>query len=407
MLKKVGKDNDSGPVAPDPLEPPQAPAVEQAQQEAERRKASSDRLRMFAKTPPPKQDYVWRGFLRRTVGGVIASGSTGKSFWAMEAAMCVASAKANALLLKLDIPTHGRVVIFNAEDPNEIFWQRFHATCALLDPADIDAMVDNMDFVPLFGRADTDMNDIMFVHELLEYAKGSRLVIFDTLNRFAGEAEENSNAEMALLLKRFEYIAANAGPGVLVLHHSSKNASANGQQHKQESARGASSITSNLRWQAFMQGMSTEEALDLGVAEEQRHNYVQFGGNKENYGQKTPATWLKRHEHGVLLPFDFQAEAEAKAAIRQAKKKEKDATYAETLKTTDAEERRALEARQAADDKVRARYGIKPDGPPDPTFQKAEPYSEVHTLPTQRRKPQVPLAKTNKTKTRSKKYGKE
>lgn len=275
-----------------------------AQRAGRRKKASEEVLQYFTKSPP-QNDFVWRGFLRQTVGAIVAAGSTGKSFWALEAAMCVASAKANESLLQLDIPKHGRVAIFNAEDPPAMVWARIHAIAQFLDRETMQEVAENIELVPLFGREKTDMNDPVFVRDMLEFAHDCRLVIFDTLNRFAGSADENSNGEMGLLLKSFEYIAAHAGPAVLLVHHSSKAASFSGQQDKQESARGASSITSNLRWQGYMQGLTEDEAPQYGIELEDRSQFVRFGGSKENYGAKTKEQWYQRREHGVLIPCDL------------------------------------------------------------------------------------------------------
>ncbi|MCF5935882.1 helicase RepA family protein, partial [Xanthomonas perforans] len=40
---------------------------------------------------PPVLDFIWPGFLAGTVGALVAPGATGKSFWALEAAMSIAS----------------------------------------------------------------------------------------------------------------------------------------------------------------------------------------------------------------------------------------------------------------------------------------------------------------------------
>ena len=36
---------------------------------------------------PPELDFIWPGFLAGTVGALVAPGATGKSFFALEAAM--------------------------------------------------------------------------------------------------------------------------------------------------------------------------------------------------------------------------------------------------------------------------------------------------------------------------------
>lgn len=42
---------------------------------------------------PPQLDFIWPGFLAGTVGALVAPGATGKSFWALEAAMSGTSQK--------------------------------------------------------------------------------------------------------------------------------------------------------------------------------------------------------------------------------------------------------------------------------------------------------------------------
>jgi RecA-family ATPase len=275
-----------------------------------RRQASAKIMLKYMTEDPPPADYVWTGFLRGTVGGLIAAGATGKSFLAIEIAMCVASPVANAKLLKFEIPKHGRVAIINAEDPEQVLWERIRAISKQIKMSitEMKDMVYRIEIVSLFGKPETDMMDELFRAHMLEYAHETRLIIYDTLNRLAGESNENDNAEMALLLKGFEYVSARANSAGLILHHSTKGASGKGEQDKQEAARGASSITSNLRWQGYMQTMTKDEAIPLKIKEEDRHQYVRFGGNKENYGSKTPAIWLQRHDKGVLLPVTFKAE---------------------------------------------------------------------------------------------------
>lgn len=47
-------------------------------------------LRAAFENQPPVLDFIWPGFLAGTVGALVAPGATGKSFWALEAAMSVA-----------------------------------------------------------------------------------------------------------------------------------------------------------------------------------------------------------------------------------------------------------------------------------------------------------------------------
>ncbi len=51
-------------------------------------------------TEPPKSDFVLPGFLAGTVGALFATGATGKSFLALEAALGVACSVAQAMAIK-------------------------------------------------------------------------------------------------------------------------------------------------------------------------------------------------------------------------------------------------------------------------------------------------------------------
>jgi len=76
---------------------------------------------------PPVLDFIWPGFLAGTVGALVAPGATGKSFWALEAAMSIACSVAGGDLIGL-APAHtGRVVYLAGEDPPPALVCRVHA----------------------------------------------------------------------------------------------------------------------------------------------------------------------------------------------------------------------------------------------------------------------------------------
>lgn len=50
---------------------------------------------------PPELDFIWPGFLAGTVGALVAPGATGKSFFALEAAMSIACSVAGGDLVGL------------------------------------------------------------------------------------------------------------------------------------------------------------------------------------------------------------------------------------------------------------------------------------------------------------------
>jgi RecA-family ATPase len=264
----------------------------------------------FSDEPPPL-DYVLPGFVAGTVGCTAAAGSTGKSFFALQAGMSVCSADADKSLLKLDIKNHGGVVLLNAEDPETIIHQRLHSIGSYLSPSAREEVVEKMVIAPLVGRQ-TNVIDPRWQEAVLRVSEGSRLIIFDTLTRWH-QVDENSNGEMATVLGVFEMICRETGAAVLLLHHVSKSMARDGRQDEQQATRGAAAITDNCRWQGWMQTMSKTDADRYGIAEDDRKKYVAFGGNKENYGQATGERWLERGRGGVLLPIQLQAVEQQKA----------------------------------------------------------------------------------------------
>lgn len=68
---------------------------------------------------PPELDFIWPGFLAGTVGALVAPGATGKSFFALEAAMSIACSVAGGDLVGL-APAHtGRVVYLGSSQKTE------------------------------------------------------------------------------------------------------------------------------------------------------------------------------------------------------------------------------------------------------------------------------------------------
>jgi hypothetical protein len=266
-----------------------------------------DLMKCFT-TVPPALDYIWPGFLLNTIGALCAAGSTGKSFWSLEAAVCVASARANAELLDLDISTHGRVVLLNAEDNELLLKHRLRdIACSLSE----EAMAEGV-----------DINDDSWVEAIIDIARGARLIVLDTHSRWAGGVPENDNSAQTQVLKKYEYIARQTGASILFLHHVAKTMMLDGRQDEQGAARGASAITDNARYQAWMQGMPEPVAKELGISSEERGDYVGFGAAKVNAGKKPEPRWYRRGDGGVLLPLHTRAELTARSPLTPAERQQ-------------------------------------------------------------------------------------
>ncbi|VTM51671.1 replication protein A [Klebsiella quasipneumoniae] len=68
----------------------------------------------------------------------------------------------------------------------------------------------------------------------------------------------------------------------------------------QQASRGSSVLVDNIRWQSYLAGMTALEAKTYGISDDVRGQFVRFGINKVNYGERAPDRWLQRHEGGVL-----------------------------------------------------------------------------------------------------------
>lgn len=264
-------------------------------------------LEAFSTKPAPL-DFVLPGMLAGTVGSLVSPGGVGKSYLSLEWAVLVATG-VNLMGLDFDVKC-GRVVMLCAEDPADALKHRLHALGTHLDVEARRQMSVNVEVFPLVGHPFDLMKESCF-DWTLERACGRRLMLIDTLRRIH-VADENDGGEMAALLGQMERITARTGCSILFLHHTTKAAALNGQGDMQQASRGSSVLTDNIRWQAFLGGMTKEEAKEHGIPEQARGQFVRFGIPKRNYGAPMPDLWLRRGEGGVLVSADLTAVTKTK-----------------------------------------------------------------------------------------------
>jgi RecA-family ATPase len=265
-------------------------------------------------------DFVIPGLLAGTVGSIVATGSTGKSILSLQIAAIVCSGQDrifNSQQIK-----QGRVVIFSLEDPAEITGNRLIDLCERLSPDEALAIEKRLEIYPLLGDF-FNLRDEGHFAAIQAACDGARLVLIDTLSR-SHDAEENSNSEMADVLKHLERLAQRSGAAVVFLHHTSKAASMGGVTEASAS-RGASLITDNGRWTMTMRKMKREEGeqwyypgssyggrsiADVGFATSNKDEYMHFvrvSIPKANYSPPQPDFWLERGEGGVLRRVDLES----------------------------------------------------------------------------------------------------
>jgi hypothetical protein len=259
---------------------------------------------------PPELDFIWPGFLSGTVGALVAPGATGKSYWALEAAMSVSCAVAGGDLVGIKPIRTGRVVYFAGEDPEPALIRRVHSIGKHLAPASREAIAANLLLEPIMGKQLNVMDD-RHLARIIEYCSGSRLIVLDTLSRIH-MMDENSNGDMSKLVGTLERIAANTGASILYLHHVSKGSTKEGQGDQQQAARGASALVDNARWAGFVAKMTEKESEKLSdrhdkapIGIDRRGFFVRFGVSKQNYDASALDQWYERRDGGVLIPVQL------------------------------------------------------------------------------------------------------
>jgi len=195
---------------------------------------------------PPTLDFIWPGFLSGTVGALVAPGATGKSFWALEAAMAVACSVAGGDVLNLKPRHSGRVVYLAGEDPEPALVRRVHAIGQHLNQNAREAIAENLTLEAIMGKRFNIMDE-RHRARVVEVCTDARLIVLDTLSRIH-TMDENSNGDMAALVATLEYVAAQTRASVLYLHHVNKGSARDGQLDQQQAARGASALIDNARW---------------------------------------------------------------------------------------------------------------------------------------------------------------
>lgn len=251
-------------------------------------------MEAFEAKPQPI-DYVLPNLAIGTIGAIVSPGGAGKSMLALQLAVQITCGV--DLLNFGEYPT-GLVAYLPVEDSETIVHHRLYALGKYLTARQQQIVADKLLVEPLVGKCPNiflpDWSNL-----INEVSKGRRLIILDTLRRFHQEDENNSEA-MSKVIGKLEGIAADTGCSIIFLHHSNKGAATMGVGDIQQASRGSSVLVDNIRWQSYLAGMTALEAKTYGISDDVRGQFVRFGINKVNYGERAPDRWLQRHEGGVL-----------------------------------------------------------------------------------------------------------
>jgi RecA-family ATPase len=254
--------------------------------------------------PKPIIDFVLPGLGAGEVGMLVAPGAAGKSFWALQAAISIATGIDLLQLGDMGFTLKtGKVLYLSMEDGQAVIQGRLHDIANTFEPLQkhsvLAAIDESLTIIP-GTRGDFDLmtmasNGI----DLKACANTRRLLILDTLS-MSHTGDENKTSEMAAVVGNAQRLARSTGCAVLLLHHAAKSAVLNGQMDMQQAARGATALVDNIRCAFFMQTMTEDEATSLGVVK--RQDYVRYGSTKLNHGSPVAPIWYRKQAgSGVLV----------------------------------------------------------------------------------------------------------
>jgi RecA-family ATPase len=264
---------------------------------------SIDILETFDQPPPP-QDFVLPSLVAGTVGSIVAPGGAGKSMLALELSILVATGVDLTGFGSAFESVTGKVAFLSAEDSKNATQHRLHAMGKLLSPSQRKQFAQNFEIRQLDGMQ-IDIAQPGWQSFVEDMATGRRLLIMDTFRRFHG-CDENDSKSMAHIMTKLEGIGKRTHCAIVYPHHIVKSAAINSQGDMQQASRGSSVLVDHGRWQMYLSVATKQEAKTLGLAEDEREDFVRIGISKQNYGpRKSKSMWLQRGPGGVLIPANL------------------------------------------------------------------------------------------------------
>ncbi len=257
---------------------------------------------------PKPQRYVVEGMIPEPVAAaIVAPGSTGKSFWLMQLAACVAT---GTPFFGHAIPTPGGVLMLGAEDDQEELARRLHAIAKAYGWAEWRAEhgLLGQNFYPvsrlgldnrLTEKAEGNITHrAQWIQAIIDAAleiENLRLIILDPVSRFRS-GDENENEAATKFVEALETIRRATGVTVICAHHSRKGSTGD----TADDIRGASAFVDALRFAATLAVPSPDQAKKMALDDDERRKMVRFNVVKSNYRTEVDTFWMRRAAGGVL-----------------------------------------------------------------------------------------------------------
>lgn len=265
-------------------------------------------------SPPARIDFVLPGLARGTVGNVVATGGTGKTFLMLATALAVGVGRDVGEIWGSD-PTQGAVAFLSIEDPEPELRRRLWVLRGLLSADEQQSARASVHVLPgagkrlalaqLAGKGGGDLKTTpwfeAFSRQVIDLRP--RLIVVDTLNRLLNGVSENDGSVMGWVVSQLEELARVADCAVVLCHHVSKAALGSGNAGEAHAARGSSVIADNARWQVNLSVPAKDgpyKDLVADMEDEERRRHVRLEFSKLNYGPPLEGRWLHRGEGGML-----------------------------------------------------------------------------------------------------------
>lgn len=268
-------------------------------------------------TAIPEMDFVLPGLRAGNVGMLVGMGSVGKSYLALQVGMAIAAGRPIPWLSDEGefIPRVGRVGLIFGEDDDDIIVSRsFHvmesARDFWRDEEIIARLRRNLYTYGLVGQdlrvSVQDRYSVSpgpFLPHLESFCEGKRIVFVDPLARIM-DGDENNNLLAGAAMTQLARIGYRTRCAIVLLHHVSKGGA--GEREEWTASRGASALTTSVRWQANLRPVTEDEYGMLRLPEpfkDARLNHLALVATKVNYGRRPGTSFLSRGEGGVLQPI--------------------------------------------------------------------------------------------------------
>jgi hypothetical protein len=284
---------------------------------------------------PPRQFLFGKHYQRRTAGGTVAPGGTGKSSLIMVEGVSMSTARN---LLGEQPGERVRVWYHNGEDNMDELNRRVAAICQYYDIPlkELEGwfFMTSGNEVPLrVAQGYSNLNiDHRLVKCIVEAIGDNKIDVatFDPLVTLHG-VPENDTGKMDTVVRIFAKMADTQNCAIELSHHTRKLLPGSTEDYSVDDMRGAGSLKDAMRAVRMLNFMSKVDAEGAGIAELERTSYFRVDRAKANNSAPAKAaTWRKfisvdlpnTDEVGVVVPWEFpgqgsptpeRAEAEQKA----------------------------------------------------------------------------------------------